>query len=240
MTIRLAGKSAIITGGASGLGFSLAGALVDEGVNVVICGRRQSELEHAAQQLSAAGKGKVLAQQCDVRTKAQVEAVAETCRREFGAVDILINNAGLAIPSTVEECSESDWDSVIETNLKGTFLFSQAVVPWMKAQGSGCILNIASQAALRGYANVASYCASKHAILGFADALEKEVKGDGIRVHSLCPGLIQVPPPGSEAERNLEILQLEDVVSTAIFVLTRAPHIKLDNIGMFNRNDSNL
>ena len=154
-------------------------------------------------------------------------------------IDVLINNAGLGVGQLVEDCPEEDWDLVMDTNAKGTFLMSKAVLPTMQKSG-GYIINIASQAAKRGYPMVASYCASKFGILGFSDALQHEVKDEGIRVHCLNPGLIQTPEPSSPTEINAEILSVTDVVESAMFVLTRPAHVKIEDLGMYNLFDTQL
>ena len=240
MTIRLAGLSVIITGGATGLGKVLAAELAGQGANVLICGRREDRLKDTMAELGESASGELAYSVCDVRSKADVQATVAKCAEVFGAVDVVINNAGLTVPDLVEDCKEEDWDTVMETNVKGTFLMSQAALPSMKAKRSGVILNIASQAAIRGYAQVASYSASKHAILGFAEALEKEVQEFGIRVHSLCPGLIQLPPPKHKEELNPKILQVGDVVAAALYVLSQPPHVKINNIGLYNRFDPDV
>lgn len=240
MTIRLAGLSVIITGGATGLGKALANELAGQGTNVMICGRREERLKDAMASLGESASGEIAYSVCDVRIKSDVDATVARCVELFGSVDVVINNAGLAVPDLVEDCKEEDWDTVMETNVKGTFLMSQAVLPKMKENKSGVILNIASQAAIRGYAQVASYSASKHAILGFAEALEKEVQEHGIRVHSLCPGLIQLPPPKHKEEINPNILQVSDVVNAALYVLTQPAYVKINNIGLYNRFDPDV
>lgn len=240
MAVDLAGKTAIISGGGSGLGRALAKQLVLAQVNVVLVSRREEVLNETAIVLNALGKGKAVAMVGDVRNKLNIENIVIAVCEQFGSIDILVNCSGLAIASTVEECMEEDWDTVINTNLKGTFLFSQAVLPSMKAQKTGYILNIASQAAKRGYPMVASYCASKFGILGFSDALQQEVKADGIRVHCLNPGLIQTPEPSSPTEINPEILSVADAVESAMFVLTRPSHVKIEDLGMYNLFDSQL
>jgi NAD(P)-dependent dehydrogenase (short-subunit alcohol dehydrogenase family) len=218
----LRGKTAIITGGGSGIGKAIAVALVREGVNVVVASRRAPSVENAVSVV------------CDVRQKADVVKVTGIAEQRFGSIDILVNNTGLGVGSKIVDCSEEDWHKVLDTNLTGTFLMTQAVLPTMIAQGSGYIINIASQAAKHGYPQAGPYCASKFGIIGLSEALQHEVREYGIHVHCLCPGLVQVPPPQNETEVRQGVLQVEDLASTALFLLKLPRRVTIENIGLFH------
>ncbi len=217
----LQGKAAIVTGGGSGIGKAIATALVREGANVVIASRRAPGVEGA------------LSVPCDVRRKTDTQRVAATIKERFGRIDILVNNSGLGVQRKVVDCTEEDWHLVLETNLTGTFLMTQAVLPTMIVQRSGYIINIASQAAKHGYAEAGPYCASKFGILGLSEALQKEVRDYGIQVHCLCPALVQVPPPRNTSETRDDVLQVEDLASTALFLLKQPARVKYENIGLY-------
>lgn len=210
----LRGKTAIITGGTSGIGKAIADALAAEGVNVVAASRRTTPA-------------------CDVRSKVDVVRLATHAKNRFGRIDILVNNTGLGVGSKIVECSEEDWHKVIDTNLTGTFLMTQAVLPDMIAQRSGYIINIASQAAKHGYPNAGPYCASKFGIIGFSEALQHEVREFGIHVHCLCPGLVQVPEPQTESEVRPGVLQVDDLASAALFLLKQPRRVQIENIGLY-------
>ena len=229
----VSGKTAIITGGGSGVGQAIAKHLVMERCNVVIASRRMELLEKTTAELNALNGGKAISVQCDIRNKSDVVAVVQKSRAEFGTIDFLVNNSGLGIRPTILDCSEEEWDLVIATNLKGTFLMSQAVLPAMIDQKSGFILNIASQAAKRGYPNTGPYCASKFGILGFADALQQEVWEHNIVVHSICPSLIQKVSPATEAERLPNKLHVDDVANLVLFLFKQPSYIKFDDIGLY-------
>ena len=216
----LKGKTAIITGGGSGIGKAIAEALVREGANVLIASRRAPAI---------AGAGSVV---CDVRKKTDVLKVVDTAKQRFGGIDILINNTGLGVTSKIADCSEEDWHKVIDTNLTGTFLMTQAALPFMISQRHGAIINIASQAAKHGYPNAGPYCASKFGIVGFSEALQHEVREHGIQVHCLCPGLVQVPAPQNETEVRPGVLQVDDLAATVLFVLKMPRRVHLENIGL--------
>ena len=217
----LQGKTAIITGGGSGIGKAIAIALVREGANVVIASRRAPSVEGA------------LSVPCDVRRKTDTQRVVADAKDRFGGIDILINNSGLGVQRKVVDCTEEDWHLVLDTNLTGTFLMTQAALPAMIAQRSGYIINIASQAAKHGYAEAGPYCASKFGILGFSEALQQEVREYGIHVHCLCPALVQVPPPRNANDTRDDVLQTEDLASTALFLLKQPRRVKYENIGLY-------
>lgn len=222
ITETLTAKTAIVTGGGSGIGKAIATALLQEGTNVVVASRRALVVEGA---VSVA---------CDVRKKADALKVAEVAKQRFGSIDILVNNSGLGVGSKIVDCSEEDWCLVLDTNLTGTFLMTQAVLPAMIEQKSGYIINIASQAAKHGYPNAGPYCASKFGIVGFSEALQHEVREFGIHVHCLCPGLVQVPPPKNESEVRPGVLQVEDLASATLFLLKQPRRVQLENIGLYH------
>ncbi|MEH0155249.1 SDR family oxidoreductase [Limibacter armeniacum] len=233
--IDIKGKSAIVTGGGSGVGKAITTALVKEGVNVMIASRRKTLLKEIAEELNELEGGKVIYSELDVRSKAECQSVVDKTLEAFGQVDILVNNSGLGVGSLVVDTSEEDWDMVVDTNLKGTFLMSQAVLPNMIKRKTGYILNIASQAAKRGYAQAGAYCASKFGVVGLADALQEEVYEHNILVHSLCPALIQTPEPKSQEELKSDLLQVQHIADTALFVLKQPSTVKLDDIGLYAR-----
>ncbi|MBB3698728.1 SDR family NAD(P)-dependent oxidoreductase [Flammeovirga yaeyamensis] len=234
----LKGKTAIITGGGTGVGRAIATTLVEEGVNVLLASRTKDHLIDTANQLNKIGKGKAITASLDVRDKENCIKVAQLAVKEFGSIDFLVNNAGLGVGSLVKDTTEADWDKVIDTNLKGTFFMMQSVLPTMIDQESGFILNIASQAAKRGYAQAGPYCASKFGVVGLGDALQEEVYEHGITVHSLCPALIQTPAPTSEEDRDYNVLQVEDLAETVAYLFKMPERVKIDDIGLYARPKS--
>ena len=145
---------------------------------------------------------------------------------------MLINNSGFGKQSLIWETSEADWDEVMDTNVKGTYLMCKAVVPGMIERKQGYIINIASQAALNGYANAGVYCASKFAIVGLGKALQKEVRQYGIHVHSLNPALIQSQKAAQEPV-DPGLIQNEDLADMVAYLLQQPRRLKIDNIGMW-------
>lgn len=224
----------LITGGASGIGKAIARKLVAEGAHVTLAARNAGRLAEAAQELAALGKGKVATTTCDVRDAVAVKSAVAEARKAFGPIDVLINNSGLGVTSRIVDCTDEEWDLVLDTNLKGTFLMTRAVLPDLIERRTSHVINIASQAAKHGYAGAGPYCASKYGVLGFGEALQKEVQEFGILVHSLCPALVQVPPPATKMDEDPNVLQADDVAATVLFLLQQPRRVKFENIGLYN------
>jgi NAD(P)-dependent dehydrogenase (short-subunit alcohol dehydrogenase family) len=182
----VAGKVALITGASQGIGRAIAEALAREGCNLILTARDQSRLDQAAKELKLGG-ARLLTVACDVREPAQVEALMDEVRRKFRRLDILINNAGVSHSNLeISKLPLDLWRDVIETNLTGTFLVTQAALPSMKR--GGAIVNNLSIAAKRVFAGASAYNASKHGALGFTNTLREELRTKGIRVIALLPG----------------------------------------------------
>lgn len=223
---------ALISGGASGIGLAIAEALANQGVELVLVSRRLGLLEQEAARLQGRYGVRVLPLALDLCDSDQVRACHAEARERLGPIDLLVNNSGVGSDYLVQDLPESEWDRVMDTCAKGTFLLTQACLPDMLAHRHGTIINIASQAARHGYARASVYCAAKFAVLGFAKALREEVQHQGIRVHTLCPGLVQVPPPASPGERKPGWLQVEDLAEAVLYTLRQPAHVQLDEIGM--------
>ena len=229
---KLRATRALISGGASGIGLAIAEALANQGVELVLVSRRLGLLEQEAARLQGRYGVRVLPLTLDLCDGAQVRARYTETRERLGPIDLLVNNSGVGSDYLVQDLPESEWDRVMDTCAKGTFLLTQACLPDMLAHRHGTIINIASQAAKNGYARASVYCAAKFAVLGFAKALREEVQHQGIRVHTLCPGLVQVPPPACPGERKPGWLQVEDLAEAVLYTLRQPAHVQLDEIGM--------
>ena len=185
-TLRLEGQVALITGGNRGLGLAFARVLAREGCAVVIAGRNERELSRAAKSLAPLGSG-ILTHHCDVRDERSIAQMFTTVKEQFGRLDVLINNAGVAHESvTAEKLSVKSWRATIDTNLTGTFLVTQAALSLMSRGAT--IVNNLSVAARTAFANMSAYNASKFGALGFTEALRLELQPRGIRVIALMPG----------------------------------------------------
>ena len=229
------GQTALITGGGSGIGLAIATRLHKIGMKVVLASRRTELLESVVDTLNADEPGRAHAVAMDVRQRDSVFAVLGDLPEAFSDIDVLVNNAGLGVQDRLEDTSEEDWDLVIDTTLKGPFLVTQSVLPVMREKGAGFILNIASQAAKTGYPNAGAYCAAKFGLMGFAKALQEEVREYGIVVHNLLPGLVQVPAPDNEAQSKPGWLQTSDLADAAEYVITRPERVFLQDIGLVGR-----
>lgn len=185
----MTGKTAIVTGSGQGMGRAVAQALASRGANLVINDLDGALAERTAADMQANGV-KAIAIQGNVADAGDVRRMVDTTISHFGGIDILINNAGVLRPTSVIDIPEAEWDLVIEVNLKGTFLCSQAVIATMTSRGWGRIVNFSSTAG-KNISTVggAHYTAAKAGILGFTRHLAKEVAGAGITVNAVCPGL---------------------------------------------------
>jgi NAD(P)-dependent dehydrogenase (short-subunit alcohol dehydrogenase family) len=184
---RLAGKTAVVTGGSGGIGYAIAKALAREACVVVITGRNADKLNAAAAQLSKSVSGEVVAHLCDVREPYSVDAVFDMVKTRFGRIDILVNNAGISQkPTPVENTSVEMWREMIDIDLNSVFLCTRAALPMM---GRGAtIINNLSAAAVQTFPDFAAYTAAKSGAYGFTRALRDEMMPRGIRVTALMPG----------------------------------------------------
>lgn len=182
----LAGKRALVTGASSGLGAHFAAVLAAQGAEVVLTARRMDALQAVADRIRAAG-GKVDTLPLEVTSAASRAALVEAA----GGIDILVNNAGVVREGAALSHSEDDWDTVIDTNLKGLFFMAQAMAPGMQARGGGSIVNVASILGLRQAGGVVSYAVSKAGVIQLTQTLALEWARHGIRVNALAPGYVE-------------------------------------------------
>jgi len=207
---KLEGRIAVITGAASGIGKGIAITFASEGANIVIADLVTEA--KAAEVITAIKKlgGEVLFVRTDVSDEASVRAMAAQAIDRFGRVDILVNNAGIFTESLLEDMPIEDWDRVVNTNLRGTFLCTRVLIGQMLERGDGRIINIASQLGQIGGGAVAHYSASKAGVIGFTKALAREVSRRGVLVNAIAPGPIETPLLASETEawRSAKLAEL--------------------------------
>lgn len=192
----LSGQRAIVTGGGTGLGRAMALALAAAGADVAVSGRRPAPLQEVAGQLQARGRCS-LALPTDVTDPAQVNAMVAAVMREWGGVDILINNAGIVrewTPKPLWETTDEEWRVGIDTNLSGAFYCCRAVSQHMAQRGRGCIINMASGFGLRGMRENYMYCAAKAGVINLTRCLAVSLSGYGIRVNCIAPGFFATIP----------------------------------------------
>lgn len=216
----LAGTAALITGASRGIGFAIAERLGQLGARIAICARDAHVLEDARACLHSSGID-VFAAPADVSSGQQVSSLVEKAAARFGAIDFLVNNAGTSSFGPVHERSEQEWDTVLDTNLKGVFLTSRAVIPGMISRRRGHIVNISSLAGKNSFAGGSLYCASKWGLLGLTYCMAEDLRAYGIRVTSICPGSVATdfghPPSGKDRRK---MLQPADVAHVVEMVLT--------------------
>ncbi len=232
---RLAGKTALITGGSSGIGMSVAGAFLAEGGRVAVTGRDPDKLRRAAEQLS--GGDRLLHHPCDVTDPDAVAVLVRVVNEQFGPVDILVNNAGLNIRNRAfRELTPQSWRHLLAANLDGAFYCMHAIVPQMRQHGGGLIININSIAGKRsGPLGGLGYTAAKFGLRGLAMGLAAEEKAAGLRVCSIYPGEVDTPildqrPTPLSAEHRRKILQPADVAAAVLFVATLPPHVSVPEL----------
>ena len=224
---RLNDKVAIITGGGSGIGRGLAIALAEEGARVVICGRREAKLEETVRAVHALG-GEVLSIQADISIERDVNQVVKMTLDNYGRIDILINNAGIYAGAEVHQIDPVTWDQIMAINLRGPYLATRAVIPIMRTQRSGQIINISSESGIGYEDGDGGYGTSKHGLNAFAEYVQRENQSFNIRVNSICPGMVVTEMTENDAGLNHErCLYPEDIADLAIWLLTRRENIKI-------------
>ncbi|MGE0131240.1 MAG: SDR family oxidoreductase [Blastocatellales bacterium] len=223
---------AVITGASSGIGRATALALAKKGLGLSLLARSEIALSEVAEEARARGANDVRHFVCDIRDEAAVEAAVAATLDCFGRVDVLVNSAGLSLNGEVDSYSLEDWRVVIDTNLTGTFLTCRAVLPAMKRQGGGQIVNISSGAGRNGIKEMAAYCASKFGVIGFTESLALEVRNQNIRVSVLLPGSVatdfsrvakRVGGERTEAAREIGYSMTAEEVASVIVAMLEQP-----------------
>jgi 3-oxoacyl-[acyl-carrier protein] reductase len=209
----------VVTGGASGIGRETCLRFADEGYRVVVADHREEPREGGTptHEIIEEQGDDALFVETDVTDWEEVSTMVETVVETFGRIDVLVNNAGIARTAPIDELSQEDWDETMAVNLDGVFHCTKAVVPVLRENGEGAIVTISSVAGKTGYATYAAYSASKFGVIGFTEAVARDLEEDGIRVNAVCPGTTRTKmtdfegiEPEKVAETIFEVSQRND------------------------------
>lgn len=186
------GKTCIVTGATSGIGLAIAIALAARKANIVLVGRNEKRGQQAVAAVHGEG-GQAMLVHADLADRSAPALIRDRALETFGTIDVLVNNAGILINGSVLECSDSDWDRVLDVNLSSAFRMSRAILPTMISQRAGAIVNVASDWALMGARNATAYCVSKAALAQLTRCMALDFAPHGIRVNAICPGDTSTP-----------------------------------------------
>ena len=223
---KLNGQVALITGASSGIGAAIAQAFLREGADLVAVARRGERLR-ALQEAAHALNRRCLVVEGDVREDETARRAVRAAIDDLGRLDLLVNNAGMAYYKSLAETSPEEYDTMMDTNMRGTFLFTRHVVPVFLAQRSGSIINIASMAGVMGFAGEAVYCATKFAQVGFTQALDRELRPHNIKVGAICPGGVKTEFALGTGRTEASVaasgmLDPQDVAGAALLMATQS------------------
>ncbi|ORX93140.1 NAD(P)-binding protein [Basidiobolus meristosporus CBS 931.73] len=242
---RLNGKTVFITGASAGIGEACAKLFAAEGSNLILTARRHERLSELKKKVQEEHpQSRVHIAQLDVRDKENVDSVISSLPKEFQAIDVLVNNAGLVIGlDTVQDVTVDAIDTMFDTNVKGLLYCTKAILPKMKEQNKGHIINMSSIAGKEAYANGGVYCATKHAVEALTRSLRFELMNTRIRVTSVAPGMVEtefsVVRFGGNKERadqvykGMKPLSGHDIAETIVFAASRPEHVELSDILIF-------
>jgi 3-oxoacyl-[acyl-carrier protein] reductase len=224
MNNRLNGKTALITGASRGIGRAIALRFAQEGADLALAARTAGDLESLQAEIESLGRRCVVFPR-DLRDAEQVRDLAQASQDVLGPLDILVNNAGVGAWGRLGEITLEQFDDMFDVNMRALFVLTQAVLPSMLARGCGDIINIASTSGRWTYPTGTVYCASKYAVVGFTEALMKELRTSGVRVTAICPGQVNTYLGGRRPEEFEEgALNSEDVAEMALQAVCMPPH----------------
>jgi NAD(P)-dependent dehydrogenase (short-subunit alcohol dehydrogenase family) len=241
----MAARAALITGGSSGIGLAIAGALGEEGYGLTLSARRPEKLEAAADSLREQGFD-VHAVPANMADEAEIKSVVDQHRERFGRLDALVNNAGIGIGGPVADAETKKVDLQLNVNLRAVYLVARDCIPMLKEAGAehgkALIVNTASMAGKRGQGWLAAYSATKFGVVGLSQALHKELSNDGIQVTAFCPGLVatamtdwiegQIPKD--------QMIQPEDIAEAVRFLLRTCPNCIVPELQFIRPGDTEI
>ena len=230
-------KIVLITGASSGIGQACARLFASQGAKVILTARREKRINDLAQELKASSHAYCLALKLDVQNKKEVISVFESLPSEWQPIDILINNAGLALASDpIQQGSFANWDTMIDTNIKGLLYVTRSILPGMLKRNQGHVINIGSIAGHECYANGNVYCATKHAVRAISKALRMDLHGTPLRVTEIAPGAVETEfsevrwndkEKAKAFYQDFNPLLAEDIADCAYYCATRPAHVDI-------------
>jgi len=237
MTSHLKDKTVVVTGASRGIGRATSLEFASKGAHVVVGARSMDELGMLVKEIERSHKTRALAVKTDVTKKTDIDNLVNTAIREFGKVDVLVNNAGMGIYGEVVDMTEEDFQTMVDINFKGVFLATKAVLPDMIGQKSGHIITISSVAGKRPNPKMAVYCGTKYALDGFCKTLAKEVKPHNIRVSIIYPGMVDTyfrekmtNRPSYDADQRSRMLTSEDIARAIVYVASQPASSMIDEL----------
>jgi len=234
-------KIALITGATAGIGYETATLLAQNNYNLILTGRRKERLDAIKTQLESEFGCKILTLNFDIRLKAETDAALNSIPEEWRAIDLLLNNAGLAAGlAPVNSADVDDWEAMIDTNIKGLLYTTRIVSPWMIERHSGHIINISSIAGKESYPNGSVYCGTKHAVSAISKSMRIELMPFGIKVTTIAPGAVDTEfslvrfrgdqERANQVYKGFTPLSGKDIAETILFVLSRPAHVNIDDL----------
>ena len=184
-------RTALVTGSTRGIGKETALLLLQKGLNVIISSRSQEGVDNVIEEILdkfPSEKENILGLKCDVSKHSEVKTLVDVSVKRFGRIDVLVNNAGIVYFKCLLDTTEEEWGKTIDINLKGVFLFTKEVLPYMIENKSGIIINVSSGAGKYGFPNLSAYCASKFGVIGLTESVAKEVTDNNVKIMAICPG----------------------------------------------------
>jgi len=225
----LEGKVALITGASRGIGLAIARNLGGLGAKLSLCARNATTLEKGASELQHEGIA-ALCTVADVTRPSDIASLLKKTEQSLGPIEILVNNAGIGYFGPAHEAAETDWDSVLDTNLKSVFLLSKSVAPGMIQRRSGHIVNIASLAGKNSFVGGGIYCASKWGLMGLTGCMAEDLRPYGIRVSAVCPGSVVTDFSPHAGKDPAKMLQPADVAHAVEMIVTQSPQSFISEI----------
>ncbi|NOZ21794.1 MAG: SDR family oxidoreductase [Planctomycetes bacterium] len=224
-------KVVVVTGGGRGIGRAIVVAFAEQGATLAVCARTMTEIEEVAAEARKLGV-EAIAVPLDVTDESSASNMVQTVEDQLGPIDILINNAGVALFKPFLETTAEEWDRMMDINAKGVFLCCRAVLPGMIQRKYGRIINVSSSAGKKGYPEQSAYCASKHAIQGLSKVLALETQKHGIRIHVICPGGVdtELVRQGRDDVDLSKYMRPEEIADVAVFLASQDATAMIDEI----------